>query len=375
MLWVRCVRGLEPLVAAELEMGGMGSLTEVRHRTLLVATDELEPGLMGLRTVDDLSVLVVDLPDVGRHRSGLAELAHAVEGDRATAAEASRRALTTATAPPADTVGIDVAASFLGKRNFSRFDVEDAVGSSLSRSLGVRYWSRRGDQRPPDGTQGWRVHLDGERLLIGLRLSGAPMHRRAYKTSTVPGTLHPPVAAAMALLAGLRPGAVLYDPVCGAGTIVLEAAALEAELLASGSDITAAAVDAARSNAARSTSATSWLRADAGQLPLAGASVARMVANVPWGRQAAPSGALGSDPASFCREAGRVMDEGGRLVALSEPSEDFDDGLRRAGLVLCLSVELSLSGAHPRITVASRNGEAIDADALGGTVLHRLAQG
>lgn len=373
MLWARCARGLEPLVSAELQIGGLGSVIEVRHRTLLVDAASLASGLMTLRTVDDLSILVADVPDIGRHRSGLAHLATAVSEGAAASAEVAVRALRAATSPPPQAVGIDVAASFLGKRNFNRFDVEDAVGSTLAGTFGARYWSRRGDTRPPDGTQGWRVHLDGERLLIGLRLSDVPLHRRTYKTSSVPGTLHPPVAAAIALLAGLRPDHRLHDPVCGAGTLVLEACALEPRLVGSGSDIAGAAVGAARANTPASTAVAGWIRADAGHLPLAGSSVARLIANVPWGRQAAWSGALGSDPASLYREAGRVLDEAGRLVVLSEPSEGFDAMLRHAGLTACLSVELALSGAHPRITVASRDGEAIDDAGLGGAVLGRLA--
>lgn len=43
---------------------------------------------------------------------------------------------------------MDVAASFLGKRNDNRYDIEDAVGTEVARAAGLPYHSRRGGARP-----------------------------------------------------------------------------------------------------------------------------------------------------------------------------------------------------------------------------------
>lgn len=57
-----------------------------------------------------------------------------------------------------------------------------------------------------------------------LRVGDLPLHRRAYKQHTVAGTLHPPLAAAMAALADIRPGHTVLAPCRGSGTLPIEAA-------------------------------------------------------------------------------------------------------------------------------------------------------
>ncbi|QYC43870.1 Ribosomal RNA large subunit methyltransferase K/L [Nonomuraea coxensis DSM 45129] len=92
------------------------------------------------------------------------------------------------------------------------------------------YHSRRGGARPPGGATAWRVTIEDERAVIAVRPAPRPLHRRAYKTASVRGTLHPPPAAAMGELAGLAGagtaaagvGTVL-DPCCGAGTTLRKA--------------------------------------------------------------------------------------------------------------------------------------------------------
>ena len=48
------------------------------------------------------------------------------------------------------------------------------------------------------------------------------MRHRTYKQEHLPASLRPTVAAAMVRLAELRPGQVVLDPMCGAGTILAE---------------------------------------------------------------------------------------------------------------------------------------------------------
>jgi putative N6-adenine-specific DNA methylase len=59
-----------------------------------------------------------------------------------------------------------------------------------------------------------------------LRLSDKTMRHRAYKVEHQPASLRPTMAAAMVRLAGAAPGDVVLDPMCGSGTILMEAAAI-----------------------------------------------------------------------------------------------------------------------------------------------------
>ena len=65
---------------------------------------------------------------------------------------------------------------------------------------------------------------EGERLSVELRPRLSPNPRLAYQTATYYAGAHPPLAAAMARLAGSQPLEVAWDPFCGAGTELIEVA-------------------------------------------------------------------------------------------------------------------------------------------------------
>jgi tRNA (guanine6-N2)-methyltransferase len=298
MRWLaRTVRGLEELVAEEIRERGLGTVERIGHREVLVTGAEPTRS-MSLRTADDVLLVVATVDGVGHTRADVSRLARALS-DIDLSLE--RRC-----------TGVDVSASFVGRRNYTRFDIEDTVGAALARMLGLPYYSRRLGARPPAGTCSFRVTLEDAHATIGLRVADRPLHRRAYKAASLAGTLHPPVAAAMARLARIRPGEVVLDPSCGAGTLLIEAYRPDARLL--GVDIDGAALAAAAANA--SGLPIRWLRADAGRLPLAAGSVDRLVVNPPWGRQARARGRLAETPARLWSEAWRVLRPAGRFVAL-----------------------------------------------------------
>ena len=163
----------------------------------------------------------------------------------------------------------------------------------------------------------WRVTVEDEQAVIALRVPPRPLHRRPYKTESVQGTLHPPVAAAMAGLARLDPAGLVLDPCCGAGTTLIEARAIAPHARLLGLDHDPHAVHVAAANAARDAAAgIVWGVADAGRIPLPGGSVDRVLVNPPWDRQVAPAGRLRRDPARLWREIHRVLAVGGVVVAL-----------------------------------------------------------
>lgn len=61
---------------------------------------------------------------------------------------------------------------------------------------------------------------------ISVDSSGELLHRRGYREETAKAPLRETLAAAILALAGWDPGTPLVDPMCGAGTFVLEAALL-----------------------------------------------------------------------------------------------------------------------------------------------------
>ncbi|OOF50614.1 23S rRNA (guanine(2445)-N(2))/(guanine(2069)-N(7))-methyltransferase [Rodentibacter genomosp. 1] len=96
----------------------------------------------------------------------------------------------------------------------------------------VDYFERQGKARPnvdkmqPDV----RIHayLNREELVISLDLSGEALHLRGYREDTGQAPLRETLAAAIVLRSGWKAGMPLVDPMCGSGTLLIEAAQMEA---------------------------------------------------------------------------------------------------------------------------------------------------
>jgi putative N6-adenine-specific DNA methylase len=81
-------------------------------------------------------------------------------------------------------------------------------------------------RRLPEGgkTAELRVYIEKDRVSLLLDLSGEPLFKRGYRIEGGTAPLRETTAAAMLLLANWRRKFPLYDPFCGSGTIVIEAA-------------------------------------------------------------------------------------------------------------------------------------------------------
>lgn len=66
--------------------------------------------------------------------------------------------------------------------------------------------------------------LDATHLTLYLDTSGEPLFKRGFRVATVEAPLRENLAAGLLRLAGWRPNEPLLDPMCGSGTIPLEAA-------------------------------------------------------------------------------------------------------------------------------------------------------
>jgi 23S rRNA G2445 N2-methylase RlmL len=96
---------------------------------------------------------------------------------------------------------------------------KDAIVDQLRRRLGAR---PSVDLEDPDVAL--FVHLVRDRATLYADLGGASLHRRGYRTHIGDAPLKETLAAALLRLSGWDRARPLLDPMCGSGTIALEAA-------------------------------------------------------------------------------------------------------------------------------------------------------
>ena len=342
----RSVRGLEWIAAAEIQ-GRLGAcISAVDHREIHFQLSGPDPRLRDLRTVDDIFLSCGSIAGLDHRRDSLPRLGQGLRRLDLTAALEQLQNLRTLPALPR----FDVVASFLGRRNYNRFELEDIAGQILAPQLGTA-------PLPPDrrarANLSWRLHLRGDTAYVGLRLLAAPLHRRPYRNQAHRAALYPPLAAALALCVGLSPELVLLDPCCGSGTIALEAALLESGVRPLASDIDPVALQLAGRTAAHLQIPLRTWRGDAAHLPLDYRSVDRLLCNIPWDRTVDWGGALAGDPTAFWREAGRVLHSESRLAVLSEHPEPPLEQSAALGFSLAWRGKIRLRGRPSFILLLS----------------------
>lgn len=109
--------------------------------------------------------------------------------------------------------------SRLTHSHYIALKTKDALVDRLRDRLGSRP-----DVDPRDPDVAVIVRLVRDELTVYLDLAGEPLHRRGYRRSVVEAVMKETLAAAVVRLSGWRPEAPFVDPLCGAGTLAIEAA-------------------------------------------------------------------------------------------------------------------------------------------------------
>lgn len=139
--------------------------------------------------------------------------------------------------------------SFVGKRNFNRFTVEQRIGRLVREQYGMKVLSNEDQEKKMDGELRLRCHIEDDVAHFGISLLDTPLHRRAWRHLRYTGQLHTTVAAAMARILAPPAGRRIIDPFCGSGTILIESAIAHPGCTFEGRDIASDALDIARQSA------------------------------------------------------------------------------------------------------------------------------
>ncbi|MFA0088244.1 bifunctional 23S rRNA (guanine(2069)-N(7))-methyltransferase RlmK/23S rRNA (guanine(2445)-N(2))-methyltransferase RlmL [Vibrio sp. 10N.261.51.F12] len=74
------------------------------------------------------------------------------------------------------------------------------------------------------------VRLHKEKAILGLDMVGSGLHQRGYRTEAGRAPLRETLASAIVARSGWTPGGNLLDPMCGSGTLLIEAAMVAANM-------------------------------------------------------------------------------------------------------------------------------------------------
>jgi tRNA (guanine6-N2)-methyltransferase len=304
--------------------------------------------LLKLRTIEDVFFLVARIPKVEWGREGLSQIYQLVVRDRFLKAglglhgQVARRGGTFRV----------ISRMAGGRQPYRRIDFERAVESALKKRLGGQWRAVKEEE----DVEIW-VNLIGLDFVCGLRLSDASMRHREYKQAHVAASLRPSVAAAMVWLTAPRPGDVFLDPLCGAGTLLVERGTIERHALLLGGDIDAGALRAAAQNIGPRHKPRQLLRWNAGRLPLTSGSVDKIATNLPFGKQiGSPQENRRLYRAVFA-EIDRILCSDGVAVVLSSETELIKDTVRKLdGLQIVQGYSVTILGQQARMYVIGRSG-------------------
>lgn len=92
-----------------------------------------------------------------------------------------------------------------------------SIADSLMRWKGVKRLPETGPKKALN------ISIINDVATLAWNTSGAGLNRRGYRTSTTEAPIRETLAAGIVLLSGYRGDGVFYDPMCGSGTVAIEA--------------------------------------------------------------------------------------------------------------------------------------------------------
>lgn len=204
-LYATCARGTEELLAAELTALGAKKVRQDRGGVRLLANVD-EALYLSLWTRIAMRILLPLGEFEAKGADGLYEAAGSVAWEDHLAPETTFA------------VEASVRDSEVTHSKFAALRVKDALVDRMRAKRGSR---PNVDARDPDVSV--VAHLSRDRLSLSLDLCGEPLNRRGYRTRPTVAPLKENLAAAILFAENYTGEEPLLDPMCGSGTLVIEA--------------------------------------------------------------------------------------------------------------------------------------------------------
>jgi tRNA (guanine6-N2)-methyltransferase len=340
--------GLEPIAADEITRDLHGEVKKTERGMVVFRLNEIDEDILKLRTTEDVYLLAYgsdaltfkagDLDTIRKWTAKkpdwpqLLKLHHAVRPK--TKGKPS----------------FHIVCQMQGEHGYRRIDARQALEEGL---LGVipANWVRVEENA---WFEVW-LTIQSKTAICGVRLTDRTMRHRTYKTDHVAASLRPTVAAAMVRLAGIAPGMIVLDPMCGAGTILAEAVELceqrrmrDVQYL--GGDIDPNAIFCSDQNLGRR-GGVKLERWDSTELPLGAESVDRIVCNPPFGKQLSTPEQIVPLYNEAVPEWDRVLRPGGRAVLLASEQDVLREAIANVGWVAQRQLRVRVLGQQATVSV------------------------
>lgn len=306
-------------------------------------------GLFALRTIEDVFAIVFSEPSLPFTREALRRLEALAKETSAVEAALNLAKIIQPRRGGRGKTSFRVVARQVEQAAYRRVDAQRAVERGIA-SRTDRQW-RFAEE---GAIEFWLTLLPGEALLA-LRLSDETMRHREYKLEHLPASLRPSAAAGLVWLTEPREDDVFLDPMCGAGTVLIERAEIGRYQLLLGGDIRTDALRVARTNIGPRYKPIELREWDARHLPLDAGSVSAAAVNLPFGKQIGTPEQNRTLYPAFLSEMARVLRPQARLVALTSDARGFMSSLERTnGFARRATYHVRILGQPARVYVIER---------------------
>jgi len=244
----------------------------------------------------------------------------------------------------ADAASFRVSSRLVGNHDVGKLELQRAGGGVLHERYGT-----------PVDLEGFeinvRVDLYANQLVAGIQETRDSLGNRVERVRPLRSAIKPTIAAAMLRLAGAhRGGGVLIDPMCGSGTIPIEAARANPGLDVRASDWDAETLEVARETMARHRVEVEPRLADARRLGETDPGrFDYIVTNPPYGVRQARRTSISRLYRALLPSFARAVRDSGRIVMVVVKYRAFLAALEGSGLRVAAERVVAFGGLEPRI--------------------------
>lgn len=241
-----------------------------------------------------------------------------------------------------------------GQHSFTSVQIQDICGRALQEK-----YRKKVDLKNFDVNI--RIDVVGNLCFVGIQHTKESLYKRFKKSFNHPAAIKSTIAYGMLCLAGIKKRDTLLDPMCGSGTIVLEAASLfKDKIKIIAGDINKEYVKGAEENARLNglKKFIEFKRIDATKLEKyfeKADKIDKIVTNPPYGIKIGKRKNLRKLYRNFLVSASKILSDSGRMVVINLRAEMFRIAVIRTKLFKVVHERVVESGGlYPHIFVLEK---------------------